>query len=206
MSAEPIDDGRRAARRGRRLRRTARVPRRHGQSDDRLGAALMRALPQRSTRAGAIPRRRGPRDDGRGADQPLPGRRFRHDRLQQHSPAAAATDPPHVTDGSRRDGTPAEHPGRHRQPVVHAPRCPARPPRRSHDPDCRLRITLGLGLGRRTGALDARLYRSCAGAAAVRARSSQAAWQSPALHLCRPSDRRGSREPASGGRRKGGGG
>ena len=71
-------------------------------------------------------------------------------------------------------------------------------------PDRRLRLALGLGLAAGARADDARLCRSRAGAAAVRAGGACAA-RRPAVHLCRPSadraggtaapERRGGRAP-----------
>ena len=64
------------------------------ESGDRLGAALMRALRQRSSRTGALCRRRRPRDDRGGSRQPVADRRLFHHRLHCHSRQAAAHSQP----------------------------------------------------------------------------------------------------------------
>ena len=90
------------------------------ESGDRLGAALMRALRQRSADRSAVFRRRRPRDGGRRARQPVADRRFRHHRLRSHSGPAAAHRQPHGQDGSRGAGVPTACAGHHRQPGLHA--------------------------------------------------------------------------------------
>ncbi len=62
------------------------------ESGDRLGAALMRALRERTGRGGALLRGRRPRDGGRGGGEPLFDRRFFDHRLQC-DPAADPENP-----------------------------------------------------------------------------------------------------------------
>ena len=90
----------------------------------------------------------------------------------------------------------ARHSRHHRQSRFYPSCGQARSSPRSLDPDYRLRLALGVGMAIGPGARDARLYRSRAGVAAVRAGSISQASRA-ALQLCRSSpDRAGPGAPA----------
>ena len=147
----------------------------------------MRALRQRSSRAAAVLRRRRPRDGGRRASSACcrstisPSSAFPPFRAGCRGSCSHM-----VADGSRGAGAAAACAGHHRQPGLHAAGCALRALVRPLDPDRRLRLAVGLGLAAGAGALRCALCRSCAGAAAVRARGASPARRA-ALQLCRPS-------------------
>ena len=166
------------------------------ESGDRLGANLMKVLRQRLGGAVRFEGIGGQAMAREGLVSLFPIERAVDHRARRGRQAVA--DDPAADQGNRRGGDAgvARYSRHHRQPRFHPPRGRRVRAKRSRDPDRRLRVALGLGVAARPGARDARLCRSRAGAAAVRARGiSQAA--RPALQLCRPSPDRADRRAAA---------
>ena len=160
-------------------------------SGDALGAKLMSVLNAR--RRGRIRYLGvgGPLMTQQGLGVAVPDGGCGRDGDRRH-PRAPADDPaPHPFDRRRSRRGRAQCAPHHRQPRVHAPdrqaRAAPRAPRAHH----RLRLAERLGVAAGPRAQDARLHRSCAGAAALRARRARAPGRS-ALQLRRPSARRAS--------------
>ena len=153
-------------------------------------------------RRGAVRRHRRPRDGARGPGVAVSDRRALDHRARRRRQGPA--EDPRADQGNRHcgDGSGAGCSCDHRQPGLHPSRRQTRSRQGFQDSDRQLCLAFGVGVAARPGARDAEICRSCAGAAAVRARGlSQAA--RAALQLCRPSpdravviaapERRGSR-------------
>ena len=146
----------------------------------------MRALRERAGRRCSSPAsaattwRRGP-------PEPVSDRRLAdHGLRRDPAPAAARSCGASGRPADAVIAAAARRAGHHRQPGFHPPRRAPRARGATVDPDRRLCLALGLGLAAGPRARDARLCRSCAGAAAVRAGGASRARRA-ALQLCRPS-------------------
>ena len=166
------------------------------ESGDRLGAALMRALAVRTRGAvRCVPASVAP--TWRQKDcRPCPREAIRFHRDWRLNPAPAG---PHPRD--TRDRAMPSWPSSRTYSSSSTARISPTASRASCVRAIRqyrswIMSALGLGVAAGPGAGDARLYRSCAGAAAVRA-SGLAELGGPRLHLCRPSADRGDRSAAA---------
>ena len=162
------------------------------ESGDRLGAALMQALRQRCGSAVRFSGVGGAQMAAQGlpslfplGDLAIVGFAAIPVRLAENSPAHSRNRRCGYRRAPRRAGD-------HRQSGIYPPGRAPGARTRAGDPHRRLCLPLGLGLAAGPRARHARLYRSCAGAAAVRA-GGAVATRRAALHLCRASAQRARR-------------